>query len=135
MPSTSPILRPLAPPHRMKIIRSRGFFHRAKPVITWIIPRVNDQHETHCLLQFNHFVLLHRVSSLYTSRAVESTRCRLVTGCENLINLVVLGGKCLTGDAGETRVSRRNGPDNPRWVPRRSNALPPRSQKRNRASG
>jgi hypothetical protein len=33
MPSTSPILRPAAP-QRMKIIRSRGFFHRAKPVIT-----------------------------------------------------------------------------------------------------
>jgi len=33
MPSTSPILRPAAP-QRMKITRSRRFFHRAKPVIT-----------------------------------------------------------------------------------------------------
>jgi hypothetical protein len=31
-----------------------------------IITRVNDQHETQCLLQFHYFVLLHRVSSLYT---------------------------------------------------------------------
>src|SRR5260370_10756197 len=36
---------------------------------------------------------------LSNSRVVESTRCRLVTGCEDLINLVVLGGKCLAGDA------------------------------------
>jgi hypothetical protein len=33
MPRASPILRPAAP-HRMKIIRSRFFFHEAKPVIT-----------------------------------------------------------------------------------------------------
>jgi serine/threonine protein kinase len=31
-----------------------------------IIPRVNYQDDTHCLLQFRHFFLLHRVSSLYT---------------------------------------------------------------------
>src|SRR5216683_6117166 len=33
MPSASPTRRPPAP-HRTKIIRSRSFFHRAKPVIT-----------------------------------------------------------------------------------------------------
>ena len=30
---------------------------------------------------------------LSNSPVVESTRCQLVTGCEDLINLVVLGGK------------------------------------------
>ena len=33
MPSASPTRKPPAP-HRTKIIRSRSFFHRAKPVIT-----------------------------------------------------------------------------------------------------
>src|SRR5207237_484029 len=66
---------------------------------------------------FDHRAFFSPPFLLSNSPVVESTRCQLVTGCEDLINLVVLGGKCLAGDAGETRVYRRNGPDKPDGCP------------------
>src|SRR5215469_2471508 len=51
------------------------------------------------------------------SRVVETTTYAFVTSSEDFINFIIVFGKRLAGDAGETPITHRNGPHNPKRCP------------------